>query len=82
MGGAAKTVLSGYYKFGCATLLGDTFGTSGTAVMEIYEDTDKYGQAGTLQDHLRADGTAFLGELPRTDGERRVGHADDLHNGD
>lgn len=36
-GGAAKTILAGYYKFGCATLLGDTFGTSGTAILEAYE---------------------------------------------
>lgn len=35
--GVSKTILAGYYKFGCATLLGDTFGTSGTAVMEIYD---------------------------------------------
>ena len=35
--GAAKTILAGYYKFGCATLLGDTFGTSGTAILEVYE---------------------------------------------
>ena len=34
-GGCAKTIVAGYYKFGCATLLGDTFGTSGTVVLEI-----------------------------------------------
>ena len=38
--GNAKTVLAGYYKFGCATLLGDTFGSSGTAIMEIYENQE------------------------------------------
>lgn len=34
----AKTILAGYYKYGSATILGDTFGTTGTAVMEIYEE--------------------------------------------
>lgn len=39
--GCAKTVLAGYYKYGCATLLGKTFGTSGTVVIEIeYEEKD------------------------------------------
>ena len=37
-GGCAKTIVAGYYKFGVATLLGDTFGTSGTAILEIYEE--------------------------------------------
>jgi len=36
--GVAKTVLAGYFKYGCAVLLGDTFGTSGTAIMEVYEE--------------------------------------------
>ena len=42
--GCSKTVLAGYYKYGCATLLGDTFGTSGTAIMDVYEEDspDKY----------------------------------------
>lgn len=35
--GNAKTVLAGYYKYGCANLLGVNFGTTGTAIMEIYE---------------------------------------------
>ena len=35
--GNAKTVLAGYYKYGCATLFAGDFGTSGTAIMEIYE---------------------------------------------
>lgn len=36
-GGAAKTVLAGYYKYGVRTLLTGEYGTSGTIVMEIYE---------------------------------------------
>lgn len=32
--GNAKTITSGYHKYGTATLLGDTFGTSGTIVKE------------------------------------------------
>lgn len=44
-GGAAKTVLSGYFKYGTQTLLLGDYGTSGTIVMEIYEedDSDKHG---------------------------------------
>ena len=43
-GGASKTVLAGYYKFGVQTLLLGTFGSTGTTVLEIYEDnqTDKH----------------------------------------
>lgn len=43
-GGVSKTILAGYYKYGCATLLGVNFGTSGTVIIEIYEesDTDKH----------------------------------------
>lgn len=33
--GIAKTVLSGYYKYGVQTLLTGDFGTSGTIVLEI-----------------------------------------------
>ena len=33
----AQTILAGYYKFGFATLLLDTFGTSGTTIIEVYE---------------------------------------------
>ena len=42
-GQLAKTVLAGYYKYGCATLLGKNFGTTGTIVLEIDEkdDSDK-----------------------------------------
>lgn len=39
-GGAAKTILSGYYKYGVRTLLTGDFGTSGTIIMEIYETTN------------------------------------------
>lgn len=39
-GGVAKTILAGYYKYGCATILGENYGTSGTAVMEIYDDEE------------------------------------------
>ena len=38
VGGVAKTVLSGYFKYGCKTLLGDNYGTSGTIVIEIYDN--------------------------------------------
>ena len=42
-GGGAKTILSGYYKYGVQTLLTGQFGTTGTIVLEIYEDhTDKH----------------------------------------
>lgn len=34
-GEVAKTVLAGYYKYGCATILGGTFGTTGTAIMDV-----------------------------------------------
>lgn len=37
-GGAAKTILAGYYKYGCKTLLGDNYGTTGTVVIEIYDN--------------------------------------------
>ena len=37
-GGAAKTILAGYYKYGVQTLLLGDFGTTGTIVLEIYED--------------------------------------------
>lgn len=36
----AKTVCAGYYKYGVQTLLTGDFGTTGTIVMEIYEDED------------------------------------------
>lgn len=36
--GVAKTVLAGYFKYGVQTLLTGDFGTSGTVVMEIYEE--------------------------------------------
>ena len=35
-----------------------------------------------LQVHLHADGEIELGELPRKAGTRRLGHANDKHNGD
>lgn len=42
--GCSKTVLAGYYKYGCKTLLGDNYGTTGTAVLYEYEEeTDKCG---------------------------------------
>ena len=36
--GCSKTILAGYFKYGCATLIGGEYGTSGTIVVEIYED--------------------------------------------
>ena len=33
--GNAKTITSGYYKYGTATLLGDTYGTNGTTIKEV-----------------------------------------------
>lgn len=43
--GVAKTVLAGYFKYGAQTLLTGNFGTSGTVVLEVYEDGegDEYG---------------------------------------
>ena len=38
--GLAKTVLAGYFKYGCQTLLGDNYGTCGTILMELYEESD------------------------------------------
>ena len=37
-GQVAKTVLAGYYKYGVQTLLLGDFGTTGTIVLEIYEE--------------------------------------------
>lgn len=34
--GIAKTIVAGYYKFGAATLLA-WGGSTGTAIMEVYE---------------------------------------------
>ena len=34
----SQTVLAGYFKFGFATLLGDTFGTGGTTIIEVEEE--------------------------------------------
>ena len=39
--GVCPTVLAGYFKFGTATILGDNYGTTGAAVLEIYEIPDK-----------------------------------------
>lgn len=36
--GNAKTILAGYFKFVVATLIGGTFGTSGTCIIELYEN--------------------------------------------
>lgn len=40
IGLVAKTVLSGYYKYGVQTLLTGEYGTSGTAVLEIADKCD------------------------------------------
>lgn len=39
--GCSKTVLSGYFKYGFATLIGGEFGTTGTAIMEVYDSSDE-----------------------------------------
>ncbi len=36
--GNAKTILSGYFKYGVATLIGGEYGTSGTSIVLLYED--------------------------------------------
>ena len=36
--GGAKTVLSGYYKYGTQTLLLGDFGTTGTVIAYVHED--------------------------------------------
>lgn len=38
--GVAKTVLSGYFKYGVQTLLTGNFGTTGTIIVEIYGNTE------------------------------------------
>ena len=38
--GVALAVLSGYFKFYCATLFAGSYGTSGTCVIVVYEDYD------------------------------------------
>lgn len=38
--GLAKTVLAGYFKYGVQTLLTGNFGTSGTIVLECYEESE------------------------------------------
>ena len=38
--GNASTICSGYYKYGVATLILGDYGTSGTIVLEVYEDDD------------------------------------------
>ena len=40
VGGAAKTVLAGYYKSGTQTLLLGDYGTNGTVIIEVYEEDD------------------------------------------
>lgn len=42
-GACSKTILAGYYKYGVATLIGDTFGTSGTSILEIYAEQQEIG---------------------------------------
>lgn len=37
-GGASKTILSGYFKYGTQTLLLGDYGTNGTVILEVYED--------------------------------------------
>lgn len=50
--GVAKTVLAGYFKYGVRTLLTGDFGTSGTVVLEVYEesDSDKCDERGSEPD--------------------------------
>lgn len=36
--GNAATILAGYFKYGVATLIGGRYGTSGTAIIEVYEE--------------------------------------------
>ena len=36
--GNAKTILSGYFKYGVATLIGGNYGTSGTIIVYLYEE--------------------------------------------
>lgn len=48
--GCAKTVLSGYYKYGVQTLLTGDFVTTGTIVMEYEDDTIQHGDGRNEQD--------------------------------
>ena len=38
--GCAKTVLAGYFKYGAATLIGGGYGTTGTVIIEIEDESD------------------------------------------
>lgn len=40
--GAAKTILSGYFKYGTQTLLLGDYGTNGTVILEVYEEDDSH----------------------------------------
>ena len=37
--GCARTILAGYHKYGVDTVLGVSFGTGGTCIVEVYEET-------------------------------------------
>lgn len=39
--GNAKTVCAGYYKYGVQTLLTGNYGTTGTIVLEIWDNPDR-----------------------------------------
>lgn len=49
-GGAAKTILSGYYKYGVQTLLLGDFGTTGTIVLDVYEDDGRENTENTVSE--------------------------------
>lgn len=63
--GNAKTILAGYYKYGAATILGDTFGSTGTAVMEKRPMQDWYEEK--VGELMGKDGNA-----DKLDGEPKV----------
>ena len=49
--GNAPTIVSGYYKFGFATLLGGGYGVTGAAVIEICDEErfDTLGDMGRIR---------------------------------
>lgn len=64
--GVSKTILAGYYKYGVQTLLLGDFGTTGTVVLDIYEDDEgiEHDRRRLLQDDIHKAWKIVLGELP------------------
>lgn len=63
--GLARTILAGYYKYGCATLLGD-YGSSGTSILEADGRIGK--ETILLDDDNQRIGGAIIGAVTTTFG--------------